>query len=555
MNPGTLVIINLLGGVALLLWGVRMVRTGVMRAWGDRLEHFLTRHLGNRLSAYAAGAAATAILGSSTAMALIIAGIASSGAVGTSLGLAVLLGADAGSALVSGAFASGSSLALWASPILIFAGFVTFSASREFRPHNIGRILIGLGLLLLSLKLISAATQPLREASLFHDVLAAVGREPFLAFIVGGALAWLFHSTLAVILLIASFLANGSLELAGALGFILGLNFAGGLPAVTGTLGQPAAARRLPLANLLCRGAVAVALLGFASRLLPFASLIPLRAVESAMLFHAGFNVLVGLIFLPFTGPLATLMRRLVPDDPANVDHLAAPRYLDKKAIDTPSVALSNALLETVRMSELLDRMFQTALQALRQQSLETLKTLKALDEKLNTYQVSIQAYLADLMRLEISPDDARRSLEITLYVSNLEHAGDIIQLNLADRIKAKAKQGITFTLDQQASLDDLCLIIHDNLRLATGVLGSRDIEGAKRLIAQKDAFRMLENKVLDEHFASGQRVRGESLRRSALYVDMIRDLHRINSHIVSAGYPIVDAAGLLRRTRIRSGK
>ena len=553
MNPGTLVIVNLLGGVALLLWGVRMVRTGVMRAWGDRLERFITQHLSSRISAYFAGAFATAILGSGTAMALIVAGIAASGAIGTALGLAVLLGADLGSAVVSAIFASGSSFALWASPVLLFVGFVTFSVSREFRPHNIGRILIGLGLMLLSLQLIKTATDPLREASLFHDVLTAVGREPFLAFLTGAVLAWAFHSTLAVILLIASFLANGSLDLAGAFGFILGLNFGGGLPAISATLALPPAARRLPAANLFCRGAVAIGLLAVIQKILPWAELMPTKAVETAMIFHAGFNIIAGLIFLPATGLAAKVMQRIVPDSRETPDHLAEPRYLDTEAISTPSVALSNAVLETVRMSELLDRMFQTALQALRSKSLETLKLLKGLDEKLNTYQVSIQAYLADLTQMEISPDEARRALEITLYVSNLEHAGDVIQLNLADRIKAKAKESITFSLEQQASLDDLCLIIHDNLRIATGVLGSRDVEGAKRLIAQKDAFRALENDVIDDHFRSGTGGRGESLRRSALYVDMIRDLHRINSHIVSAGYPIVEAAGLLSRTRIKS--
>ena len=201
-----------------------MVRTGVMRAWGDRLKHFIEVRLGNRPSAFLAGASATAILGSGTATTLIVAGIAASGAIGTSLGLAVLLGADVGSAVVSALFASGSSFAVWASPILIFAGYVTFSVSREFRPHNIGRIMIGLGLMLISLTLISEATKPLVEASLFHAVLTAIGREPFLAFLVGAILAWGFHSTLAVILLIASFLANGSLELGGALAFILGLN-------------------------------------------------------------------------------------------------------------------------------------------------------------------------------------------------------------------------------------------------------------------------------------------------------------------------------------------
>ncbi len=552
MNPGTAVIINLLGGVALLLWGVRMVRTGVMRAWGDRLKSFIEHRLGNRGSAFVAGGFATTILGSGTAMALIVAGIAASGSIGTALGLAVLLGADVGSAIVTSIFASGSNFALWTSPILLFAGSVIFSHTEEFRPRNVGRILIGLGLMLLSLQLIKAASAPLGTASLFHEVLATLGREPLLAFIAGALLAWAFHSTLAAILLIASFLASGSLEVAGALSFILGINFGGGLPAVFATLVLPPAARRLPLANLFCRGLAAILAVAFIERLTPFVTAIPFGPVETAVAFHALFNIVAALLFLPITGLIERLMRKLVPDEKREADNLVSPRYLDSLALSTPSVALSNALLETVRMSEILDRMFDTALSALRSGSLETLKLLKGLDERLNAYQSAVQSYLGDLAQNELSPIESRRALEITLYISNLEHAGDVIHLNLADRIRAKAKESITFTVDEQASLDDLCLIIHDNLRMATGVLSSGDIQGAKRLIAQKDAFRALENKVLDEHFRIGRRGKGGALRRSALYVDMIRDLHRINSHIVSAGYPIVDAAGLLRGSRLR---
>jgi len=553
LNPGTLVIINLLGGVALLLWGVRMVRTGVLRAWGDRLKHFIEVRLGNRGSAFISGAMATAILGSGTATTLIVAGIAASGAIGTSLGLAVLLGADVGSAVVSALFASGSSFALWASPILIFAGYVTFSVSREFRPHNIGRIMIGLGLMLMSLKLISEATVPLREASLFHALLTAIGHEPLLAFLTGAILAWGFHSTLAVILLIASFVANGSLELGGALAFILGLNLGGGLPAISSTLALPPAGRRLPVANLACRSIAALIGLAFIQRIAGWAALLPFDAVTVALAFHATLNLAIGLFFLPLTKLVEKQVIKLVPDVKLDADQLAAPRYLDVKSLDSPSIALSNALLETVRMSEVLNRMFETALSALRMKSTETLKLLKGLDERLNTFQNAIQSYLVDLTQTQLSSEEARRALEITLYVSNLEHAGDIIHLNLADRIKAKAKETIEFSIEEQAALDDLCLIIHDNIRLATGVLSSANLEGAKRLIAQKDAFRKLENSVLDQHFKSDKQTKRGALRRSALYVDMIRDLHRINSHIVSAGYPIVDAAGLLRGSRLRN--
>ncbi|WP_374332775.1 Na/Pi cotransporter family protein [Aestuariivirga sp.] len=552
MNPGTAVIVNLLGGVALLLWGVRMVRTGVMRAYGDRLKNFIEHRVGNRLSAFTAGGIATAILGSGTAMTLIVAGLAAAGAIGTALGLAVLLGADVGSAIVSAVFASGTSWALWASPLLIFAGYVIHSWSNELRPHNLGRILIGLGLMLLSLSLIKQASAPLSTASLFHQLLAAVGKEPFLAFVIGAVLTWMFHSSLAVILLIASFLASGSLGVEGALAFILGINLGGGLPAVSATLAQPPVARRLPLANLTCRGIVAILGLAFIGRIAPYVQMLPFGPVETAVTFHAAFNLAVGLIFLPLTPLMAKLMEHILPEAPGDRDSLARPRYLDPKAAKTPAVALANVLLETVRMTELLERMFDTALDALRSGSTEKLKQLKPMDERLNTYQTQLQAYLADLAQEQLSPEESRRALELTLYVSNLEHAGDVIQLNLADRIEAKTREQIAFTTDEMASLDNLCGIIHDNLKLASGVLSSGDVEGAKRLISQKDAFRELQTQVLDKHFQIGSRGKGEALRRSALYVDMIRDLNRLNSLVVSAGYPIADAAGLLRGSRLR---
>ncbi|MBL8894863.1 MAG: Na/Pi cotransporter family protein, partial [Rhizobiales bacterium] len=148
----------------------------------------------------------------------------------------------------------------------------------------------------------------------------------------------------------------------------------------------------------------------------------------------------------------------------------------------------------------------------------------------------------------------ARRALEIMLYASNLEHAGDIIHLNLVERIKSKTKEGVAFTIEQHASLDDLCFIIHQSLRLATGVLTTGDVEAARRLAAQKDAFRTMENRVIDEHFRESPRGAGISLRRSALFVDLIRDLHRINSHVVAAAYPIIEEAGLLRESRLRAG-
>ena len=552
MNPSTLVILNLLGGVALLLWGVRMVRTGILRVWEEQLKYFIEYRLGNRFSALIAGLLATLVLGSGTATALIVTNIASTGALPAGLGLSVLLGADAGSSLIAALVASGSNIALWTSPLFLFVGYIIFQWSQELKPHNAGRVLIGLGLMLLSLRLISQATTPLGEASLFHQVLAAVGQAPILAFLIGGLMAWGFHSTLAAILLIASLMVNGSLALPAALPFMLGINCGGGMPAFLASLGLPPEARRLPLANLLARAFLAIILLGFPQYLTPWLPDAPANPLHWALGFHVAFNFAVAILFLPLVTPVAKLVRRLVPDSTAPEDPLRRPRYLDPTVISSPAMALANANIELARMGEILDRMFQTALKAMAGSSLEMLKQLESQDTRLNSYQQAIQGYVNDVSQGKLAAADARRALEVTLYASNLEHAGDIISLNLSDRIQAKIKEGLEFSAEEQAALAALCLIIQNNIRLAASVITSRDVAAAQHLIGQKDEFRQLENRMMQMHFTASLANTATALRQSALFIDIIRDLHRVNSHVVAAGYPIVDDAGLLRSSRLR---
>jgi phosphate:Na+ symporter len=553
LSPGTLVIINLLGSVALLLWGVRMVRTGIVRAWGEQLKRFIEARLRKRVRALLAGVAATSLLQSGTATALIVTGLAATGTLEATRGLAVLLGADIGSAVVTAVFATGGAyVSLWLSPLLLFGGYVLFSAAKEFKPRNIGRILIGLGFMLLALKLVTSATSPLRAATLFHNVLATVGSEHLLAFLIGALITWLSYSSLAIMLLIASFVANGSLEVAGALAYVLGVNFGGGLPALASTSEYEPPARRIPLANLLCRGAGAVLALPFLAQAAPWVDRLGGDPVQRLLAVHVGFNVGLAIICLPLCGPIIRLAEKILPDRRTADDPLMKPRYLDRHAFDSPSVALSNASLETVRMAELLERMFRIAVEALKTDKTEGLKSIRLLDERLNGYQSDIQAYVAELTRSELSAEDSKRSLEIMLYVSNLEHAGDIIHLSLADRIKAKIKENISFSAGETEALEELTGIVFDSLKIASGVFGSGDIKGARRLIEKKGLFRTIENSIIRDQFRGGA-AKGRSLRRGALFVDLIRDLHAIVSHVVSAGYPIVDAAGLLRESRLKT--
>ncbi|MDP4823970.1 MAG: Na/Pi cotransporter family protein [Aestuariivirgaceae bacterium] len=556
MTSGAFVIVNLMGGVALLLWGVRMVRTGILRAWGDGLNHFIAHNLATRLSAMAAGLGTTLLVQSGTATALILTGLAANASIEAARGLAVLLGADIGSALIAALFATtGTSLSGWISPILMFAGYTMFSLATEFRPRNAGRILMGLGLVFLALKIVVAASAPLRDATLFHAVLTSIAAEPLLAFLMGAAVTWLSYSSLAVILLVASFLASGSLDTAGAVAIVLGVNLGAGLPALSASANQPPQVRRLPMGNFLARGVLAVLLLAFTPHIALLLDDGVSDPVQRMALLHVGFNVAVAFVFMPMAAPMMVAMKRLLPDVKQAEDSLKMPRYLDRVALSTPAVALSNAAHETVRMAELLERMLKLAADALKTGSLETLKAVKQTDGLINSYHREIHGYLEDLSQKDIDSVEGRQALEIMLYVSNLEHAGDLVELNWSDRIKAKVKESIAFTPKEQQSINALVAILLASLRIACGVVASGDLAGARRLIVQKDKFRIIENKIIDAHFREPREKGGKALRRRALFIDMVRDLHTIHSHITAAAYPIVDAAGLLRESRLRETK
>lgn len=547
---GTFVLLELFGGIALLLWGVRMVRTGIIRAFGERLNGFLERQLSGRLKAFSGGLVTTAILGSSTAMALIAAGLAASGALNPITGLVILLGADVGSAIVAGLFAAGSGLAAGFAPVLLIAGYLVFSFSREFRSRNLGRVVLGLGLMFLALRMVVGATAPLREATLFQQSLEVVASEPFLAFMFGAILAWVFHSTLAVVLLITSFLATGTLDPAHVLPFVLGLNFGGGLPAVTATLDQPMPARRLPLANLLCRGSLALLCMLALEPISWLVAMVPMSDSYTAIGLHVGFNLLAAALFLPFAPLVMRALAAMTPANDVESARFSAPRYLDGSVLDSPEAALANAAAETVRMGEILERMFATVLAALESKKLEPLKEIAQLDDMLGAYMTSVHQYIGRIYDGDMTQEEAQRAFAIMLCAGNIEHAGDVVKLNLAQRMKNRIRSGVEFSEEQLEQLRELSAVIYASLRLLPAALSTDDVRASARLAAQKDVYRELEQAFVSQQMTA-LLDKASFAQISALFVDLVRDMHRINSHIASAGYPIVSAAGLLNRTRL----
>jgi len=546
----TFLILNLLGSVALLLWGIRMVRTGAERAYGAELRGVLGRALGNRARAFAAGLGVTAVLQSSTATCLVIASFTATALVSGSAALAAMLGADVGTAVV----AQFLSLHItWVPPLLILAGFATFNAGSGRRWRSLGRLVIGLGLILLALSLIVHNAEPIGQSDLVLELIAALGGEPLIAVVLAAVLTWLAHSSLATVLFIASLTATGALPVEAALVLVLGANLGGGLPAIVATWRAPRAAQRVAVGNgffKLVGCVVALPLTAFASQALAALVDDPVRQVMFA---HLGFNLILAAVFLPLAGIVARTLTGFLPDRPeAPTEAADTARYLSPKDLYDPGLALANAARETLRMGDICDRMLAGVAQLLHGGDRAAVDAVSAMDDALDNIYGSVKTYLTEVRREPLDAEDSRRCGDIMDFTTNLEHVGDIIDRNLLDLVGKKIKYDLKLSKEGQGELDDILARLRDHLRLALNVFMSGDRAQARTLFEQKEVFRDLERAAQENHFERLQEGVTASIETSSLHLDLLRDLKRINAHLTSVAYPILEESGELRQSRLR---
>jgi len=243
--------LNVAGAAALLIYAVRMVRTGVERAFAPQLRRWLRVSARNRLVAAGSGATVALLMQSSTAVAVLAAGFVTAGTISAGVGLAMHLGADIGSALVVQALVLRP---VWLAPLLLLIGVASFLRTQEKPGRQIGRILIGLALTFVALDMIAHASAPIRDLAGLPSVAGFLQQDLVSTFALGAALAWVIHSSVAAVLMVMVFATQGLLTIPVAAALVLGANLGGSFIAVMLTLGAATGARQMVWANALVRG-------------------------------------------------------------------------------------------------------------------------------------------------------------------------------------------------------------------------------------------------------------------------------------------------------------
>jgi len=541
------ILLRLIGSVALLLWGLRMVQTGVRRAFGSELRKIIQQGTRTQVGAFVSGLLVTMLVQSSTATALITASFSRHGFLALPAALAVMLGADVGTTLVAQLL----SLDLSIVPYLLFgAGLVLHRVAGTQRYRQLGRVAIGMGLMLLALRLIMLTAEPLTQSQVLHALLQSLASDTLLSILVAAILAWLMHSSLATVLLIASFVSAGMIPIAAGVTFVLGANLGGTIGPIVDSYGDGAAALRLTIGNAFMKIAGILIILPLIPYVLDGLETFTTRTARLPVNFHTFFNLGVAVVFLPFVGAVAALMVRFIKED-AVEDSRIRPQFLDESALDTPNVALICASREVMRMTEYVETMLRGSLAALQEDNLEKIDQFSELDDVVDELYRDIKFYVTQVSQEEMTEAETERSAEILLFTTNLEHIGDIVE-NILSLARKRVKEGLLFSDEGLEEVLDLHRRVIANFNLATSIFMSGDVDVARQLIEQKREINILLGQLTQAHLDRLRAGLEESMATSSLHLDILRDLRRVHSHITAIAYPVLDRAGELRKSRLK---
>ncbi|MCB2110866.1 MAG: Na/Pi cotransporter family protein [Defluviimonas sp.] len=542
-----LFLFHVAAAAALLIWAVRLVRTGVERGWSVPLRRLLRRGADNRLVAALTGAGAALVLQSSTAVAMLTANFVAAGTLAASAGLAIVLGADVGSALVVQLLVLRTD---WVMPVILLVGVTLFLKSHGRSGRMAGRVLIGLALIFVALGMIRSATAPLSDSTALVGAMSYLGGDPLTAFAIGAVFAWVVQSSVAAVLLVVTLAAQGLMPVTAGFAMVLGANLGGAFIAFVLTLGADVTARRIVVANLALRGGVAMVALVALSSFVPPVGLLGATPARQIINLHLVFNLALALLALPVAGLVLQLVTRWVsvPSESATLARVSA---LDPSALSRPDRALACATREILQMGEQIEAMLR-AIVGLYSDWSDTIATaITDKEREVDKIHIDTKLYLAKLQRQTGDGEIAARALELADMAVNLESAGNVI----ADTMLALARRldegGTAFSPTGQTEIRDFHDRVLANAQAGLNVLMTMNPDAARALVEEKDLVRDLEQQLQRSHLDRLRQGLSESIETSNIHQETLRALKQVNSAFTMIAYPILSETGDLLQSRL----
>jgi len=542
------IIIQIAGAAALLIWAVRLVRTGVERGFATPMRKWLRHSTRNRLIAATTGMGAAVLLQSSTAVAVLLSNFVSKGVLTATTGLVILLGADVGSAVVTQLLIVRQPILI---PFLLLFGVIVFLRSEGSSARQIGRIMIGLALIFVSLDMIRIATEPMISNPGTQIVMAYLGRDLLTAFVIGAVFAWGIHSSVAAVLLFVTLTGQTVLPISAAAAMILGANLGGGFIAYILTYSAPIVARRMIVGNLFLRGggaSLAVLLITLIPELLMNLGTTPAR---QAINLHLIFNLILAITALPFAGLIMTILSYVMKEKPNKIGDLDTVSALDKNLLDRPQRAIDCAARELLGMGQKVERML-TAVEPLYDQwDSAAAQMIEDQDGSIKQMHLDVKLYLARLGQIGLDEELSRRSMELASISSSLDTASDAIARIMLDLARRLDNQKLQFSAQGREEIKDFTDRVQSNVQLALNVMMNQNPAEARELVEAKEKVRKVEQKLQRSHIGRLREGLSESIDTSNIHQETLRALKQVNTAFSMVGHPILLKSGDLLKSRL----
>jgi len=521
------VVISAAGGLALFLFGLRVLSSALKRAMGERMRLLLERLTGRTHRAVLVGIATTSVLQSSSMTMVLLIALINAGALSLLQGIGVMFGSEIGTSLTAQiiAFRVGE----YYLPIIAL-GFLLSELFRGKRAGDAGRAILGFGLLFLGMSIMSGGLRGLARSEFVVDLLASLGTNAPLGVLIGAGVTAVIQSSSAMTALVIAMGSAGILTLPAAVALVLGANIGTTITAQLASVGSALPARRLARAQLLFNTMGVALFLPWVPWYARFISLTTPSLERQIANAHLLFNLTGMLIALPLAGALAAAVSRLVRGrEPVA---RAAPQYLADAFLHAPTLALHQARREILSMGELVRTMIARCRQGLFEDDMDALVEVLEIERCVDGLKRAIERYLERIPGESLSPAEERRLHVLQHATGDIERIGDQA-VNIAERGQAVRRKGCTFS---EAARADLAALFERTSELyertLTALRGedARCAEDALHLEAEVDH---LEQLFRDRHVERLDRGICDSAA-GILFVEILHNLERIGDHAVN---------------------
>jgi len=478
-----------------------------------------------------------------------VSGLFGSSMISFELGLAAILGADLGSALVI------LFLSLdirWLAPLMLLVGGLLFLKSEKPTLKQVGRVIMGVALILIALDLIRTNVSPLRDSSFLPDFVLILERDFLATFLIGALLAFLLHSSVAAVLMFVALVTSETLTLMVGVSLVLGANLGSSLLPIWMTRTMPPTARQLPLMNLLIRGGAALSMLVIVNRTSLIGLLPEVHTGQQIILTHIIFNTML-LATIPFSKLAGRLAERLLPEHKSSNEDIPAHyrSVLDKEALCSPPLAMASIQREIQHMLLIVQEMMLPVMQLFEAYDKKQSKKILENNQRLNDAFDGIREYSSDLSKEITSRSRSRQLRNLIEFAIAIEAAGNIVAKNLLPLALDRQKEGIHFSAEGLAELESMHDQIIANISLASNVLISSDVDIARQLVEEKSKLSRHQRKSRKKHLKRLAAGLTESFETSDLHLETSLAFKEFNSQIATIAYPILSREGKLLHSRL----